>query len=323
MIKKYREVDWLSWREIWRCMWRNHTVLYREYRRNKKRWGHYDPHYATNRAKQRTYGKKKQSKKIRMHNELEQYVITYLRLWWTAETISWRRNNHIKKQYPELPSISSASIRRFVESRYGSWLKHDLTQSKLLKHYKKKSILWKRKWGKIKHRIFIDERPDMVWEKKEWGHCEVDFIESVKEDTTVILVVIEKMTRVRRAILLPNKNSNVVQSWLSMIIKKFNLQSMTFDNDNWFAKHYMLWISTYFCHTYSSREKWQVERWNRWYRKFFPKKTILKNISQEHLDLASNYLNSYPLKCLNYLSPHEIYLQISPKVKQKINLVLQ
>lgn len=323
MIKKYREIDKLSWRTIWTIIWRDHTVLYKEYHRNKKRWWHYDAVYATMRAKQRTYGKRKQCKKIRMNNSLELFIITHLRIWWTPEIIAWRRNKYVHTYHPQMPSISSISIRRFIDSRYGSWLKYTLIQQKLLKRYKQKARLWKRKWWKIKYRVFIDKRPDTVWRKVERWHCEVDFIESIKEDTTVILVVIEKMTRMRRAVLLPNKNSMIVYSRLSVLISTYNLKSMTFDNDNWFAKHYQLWIATYFCHTYSSREKWQVERSNKWYRKFFPKKTILKNISQELLDLASNYLNSYPLKCLDYVTPYEMYLQIYPKVNQKLSLVLQ
>lgn len=40
------------------------------------------------------------------------------------------------------------------------------------------------------------------------------------------------MTRMRRAVLLPNKNSDIVQVRLSVLIDKFDLHSMTFDNDN-------------------------------------------------------------------------------------------
>jgi IS30 family transposase len=95
---------------------------------------------------------------------------------------------------------------------------------------------------------------------------------------------------------------------------------MTFDNDNWFARHYALWIPTYFCHTYSSREKWQVENANRGYRKFFPKKTELKNISQKDLDLATDYLNNLPMKCLSYLTPREYIKEFN--VNLNTNLLL-
>jgi IS30 family transposase len=107
---------------------------------------------------------------------------------------------------------------------------------------------------------------------------------------------------------------------LQKIIKDNNIKSMTFDNDNWFAKHYALWIPTYFCHTYSSREKWQIENSNRGYRKFFPKWTILKNISQDDLNEATNYLNNLPMKCLSYLTPYEYINQFI--VNLNTNLIL-
>jgi IS30 family transposase len=157
--------------------------------------------------------------------------------------------------------------------------------------------------------VFIDLRPVIIGQKQEIWHFEVDFIESVKWDSTVILTLIDKCSRKKYAYLLPDRKSDRVFKILISAIQDNSIESMTFDNDNGFAKHYKLWISTYFCHTYSSREKWQVENGNRGYRKFFPKKTILKNISQEDLDVATNYLNNLPMKCLSYLTPDEYYNQ--------------
>ena len=307
----------MSWRKIWSILWRDHSVLSRERKRNKKRWWHYDAEYASKRAKQRTYWKKKQCKTIRLNTELEDYIHKKLQQWRTAEAVAGRWNNiermKLQSIHWELPTTSWPSIRRYIDSIYGSYLKYHLKQLRLLKKYKKKAKRGKRQWWNIQWGVFINERPMIIWMKKERWHCEVDFIESTIWDTTVLLVVIEKMTRMRRAVKLPRADSVLVEKCLQQLIDKQLLLSMTFDNDTSFALHYQLSIPTYFCHTYSSREKWQVERWNRWYRKFFPKKTELKNISQKDIDRASNYLNNYPLKCLGYRTPLEEYMMVTNK----------
>lgn len=306
-IKNLRERKKYSRRKIGWMLWRDHTVLMKEYKRNKKRWWSYDPKYADHKAYVRVHFKKKQCKKIRMNSVLEKYIVEKLEVWRSAEKVAGRRNKVDMKKFNETEKVSWISIRRYIDSRFGSYLKYILIQEKKLKKYKKRAKRWKRQWGKIKNRTFIDVRPMIIGQKLELWHLEVDFIESVKGDSTVFLVCIDKTWRKKYAIKLPDKKSNRVFDALKQIIKEHDIKSMTFDNDNGFAKHYNLWIPTYFCHTYSSREKWQVENANRSYRKFFPKKTKLKNISQADLDLATDYLNNLPMKCLNYLTPNEYF----------------
>jgi len=307
-MKNLREKKKYSRRKIADILWRDHTVLMREYKRNRKRWWSYDPKYADHKAYVRAHFKKKQCKKIRMNNVLEKYIIKKLEVGRTAERVAGRWNNVDRKIFNETEVISWISIRRYINSRFWSYLKYVLIQEKKLRKYKKKAKHWKRQWGKIKNRIFIDLRPIIIGLRTEIWHLEVDFIESIKWDSSVLLTCLDKTSRKKYAVRLPDKKSDRVFSALKEIIKDHNIKSMTFDNDNWFARHYNLWIPTYFCHTYSSREKWQVENANRSYRKFFPKKTELKNISQKDLDLATDYLNNLPMKCLSYLTPNE-YLE--------------
>lgn len=314
-IKYLRDKKHYSRRAIGEILWRNHSVLSREYKRNKKRWGYYDPGYADHKAYRRKYEKRKQSKTIRSNDVLECYVISHLEIWRSAEQVAWRWNSIDRKLYYQTITISWLSIRRYIDSKFWSYLKYTLIQEKKLKRYKKKAKHGKRQWGTIKNRVFIDVRPQIISQKTELWHVEVDFIESTKDDTTVILTIIDKCSRKKYAYLLDDRTSERVYMVLRQLITEHQIQSMTFDNDNWFAKHYQLWIPTYFCHTYSSREKWQIEYGNRWYRRFFPKWTILKNISQEDVQEATNYLNTLPLKCLLYLCSLEYHNQKISHVK--------
>ena len=135
LIKKFRDKEWLSRRKIWEKLWRDHSILHKEYHRNKKRWWHYDPEYAQLRTKQRTYFKKKQTNKIRKNTVLELYILNHLELWKTAECIAWRRNKHDKQKNNQDMTISWLSIRRYINWRYWNYIKYTLLQAKNLKKY--------------------------------------------------------------------------------------------------------------------------------------------------------------------------------------------
>lgn len=315
-----------SWREIWEIMKVDFTVLYKEYKRNKKRWGVYDSKLAQQKTYQRNHYKKKECKTIRMYNVLEDYILKHLEWWWSSETIAWRWNK-IDKYLTEyslkiiLPKITWITIRRYIHSKYGYWIKDYMTHNKLLKRVKKKQKHEKRKGWNIQHRVFIDSRPLICSYPTTIWHFECDFIVSKKWDNAVIMTLIDKFSRFKIAVKLPSRDSIVVFNTLKELIKKYHIISITFDNDLWFALHYKLWINSYFCHTYSSREKWQVERGNRSYRIFFPKWTELSQITQEEIDKVSEILNNTPMKCLNYQTPKEVWEKEIKRNNEKITVV--
>jgi transposase, IS30 family len=311
-----------SWREIWTMLNRDHTVVMREFKRNRKRWWYYDAKTAMVKAKQRTYFKKKSCNKIRMDDILNKYILEHLEIWWSAEATAWRRNTRERLKYNDWETVCWMTIRRYIDGKYWSYIKYHMQQMKMLKKYKKKATRWKRQWGGIKNRIFINDRPKIIADKIEWWHFECDFIESIDWDKTVILVLIDKFTRLRIWFKLENKKSETVKYILISAIQQWKTKSITFDNDLSFSEHYTLGIPTYFCHTYSSREKGQVERWNRGYRIFWPKKTELKLISEEDLNKAIDRMNNYPLKCLWYMTPYEKFEEIKARDKLWIEITI-
>lgn len=306
-IHYLRDEEWYTRRQIEQIMWVDHSVLIREYHRNQKRWWSYDPKYAQIRTKQRTYYKKKQCQKIRMNNALEDYVYAKLEIWWTAEAVAGRRSKHDNKLFNSTLTISWASIRRYIDSRYGSYIKFHLIEINRLNTYKKRAKRGKREGGKISNRVFIDLRPRYISHPITIWHYECDFIVSTKWDKCVLMTLIDKFSRKTIAIKMDNKNSDEVLKVLKRLVRKYRMKSITFDNDTSFAKHRQLGMPTFFCHTYSSREKWQVELCNRLYRLFFPKWSELQLVNQEKVDEATEYHNNYPMKCLGYLTPNEVF----------------
>jgi IS30 family transposase len=231
---------------------------------------------------------------------LEYMIRRYLKEWWSAEMISMR----LEKEYKY--KLAGITIRRYVDSRFWYDIKEYLVREWHLKKYRKRNV---EKWSRIIKRVSIDMRALYISNPWEVWHYECDFIESIRGDKTVILRLIDKYSRRRIAIKLENKWAELVRDQIKECIERYRIRSITFDNDLSFALHWQLWVETYFCHPYSSREKWLVEWSNSEYRKPRPKKTALKNISQFDIDKYTNYLNNRPMKCLQWKSAYEVNFQ--------------
>ncbi|WP_413813333.1 transposase, partial [Lacticaseibacillus paracasei] len=64
----------------------------------------------------------------------------------------------------------------------------------------------------------------------------------------------------------------------------------------------------YFAHAYSPHERGSNENRNRVLRRFIPKGQAIEELSDHKLIQINWYLNSRPLKCLNWHTPIEIFL---------------
>lgn len=292
-----------SKREISRKLWRHVKTICEEIKRNSVRWK-YIAHKADNKAKNRRKSAKKIMKKIRANDRLERYIRTKIKDYRSPEMVAWRRN----KENPE-ETISVVSVYQYIYSKFGYGLVEYLYSHRWWRKRRK----WYHKNSKnhIKNRVFVDARPEKISQLKEFWHREADLIVWPQWTTEALLVIIEKVTRKKVAIKLPNKIAETVENVLKEQIEKRNIKSITFDNGVEFSNHYKLWIPTYFSHPYHSWEKAQIERGNRDYRRFFPKWTLRKKIPQKEIDKITNKLNNMPMKVLYFNTPNETFSKYS------------
>ena len=68
-------------------------------------------------------------------------------------------------------------------------------------------------------------------------------------------------------------------------------------------------VPLYFTHAYSPHERGSNENRNRVLRRFIPKGQPIDEITDDELIQINWYLNSRPLKCLNWQTPIEIFLR--------------
>jgi len=256
---------------------------------------------AIRRAYWKQYRKKRNCNKVACDPHISKFVEKHLPLGWSPESISVRL-----KQQSGLKYASEKSIRKYIAERSGL----------------ERFLFWNRndhKSGrKRENKIYLTD-PDRKWIETRptealytYGHWEMDFIVS-KHNSWVLLVCVEKYSKLLKLALLPNRQNDLVNETLVSMFGNHMPLSITTDNDIAFGKwkelEVMLDTEIYFCHPYHSWEKGLVENSNRWIREFIPKGTDLKSVPVEFLLDIENYFNHKPRVCLDGLTSYEVMME--------------
>ena len=165
--------------------------------------------------------------------------------------------------------------------------------------------------GKIKGRVDITQRPDIVNKRLRIGDWEVDSVIGCMNQSSIVTLV-ERVSRYTTIIKVHSKEAVEVANAIVNRCKANNLpvETITGDKGLEFAGHihiaHKLGIDFYFTHPYCSWEKGTNENTNGLTRQYFPKKTDFNLISQEMLDKVEKELNNRPRSCLKFNSPSEI-----------------
>ena len=164
----------------------------------------------------------------------------------------------------------------------------------------------------------IEERPDAVDTREEFGHWETDLVigqKSGKDD--VLLTLLERKTRDFSIIRLPDKSSDSVlnafqkiQSELGDYFSKV-FRSITTDNGSEFSRMAELeagiGTKVYFTHPYTSCEKGSIENHNGLIRRFIPKGKRIADYSEDDILAVELWANNLPRKILGYKTPDEAF----------------
>lgn len=165
--------------------------------------------------------------------------------------------------------------------------------------------------GAILNRKHISERPAVIEQRKRIGDLEADLMMG-KDHKSALLVLTDRTTLITMIDKLQGKTSLEVTQKIIERLSRFNssyVKTITFDNGKEFAGHTeiakILNLKTYFTTPYTSQEKGTVENRIGVIRRFFPKKTDLRNVTNERIKQVELSINNRPIRKFNYLSPIE------------------
>jgi IS30 family transposase len=301
-----------SLREIGRRLNRSVSTISDEIKRNSLSSG-----YRAISAQEISARRNKHSRKhnARKSIAITNYVVDKLRSGWSPEQISGR----LKKENNDKTVICHETIYQLI---YASENKPEELEQYLTRHHKyrsRKKYNWLPRRG-INGRVSIHERPKYINNKKVFGHWETDVVEG-KNHNGGMQTMLERKTRYYQAKLIENIDSTNGLNAQKVLLSKYPLEatkSVTMDNGKENFDHKKLneiGIKTYFCDPYCSWQKGSNENHNGILRRYIPKKTDTKTITQFELDAILEEINNRPRKCLKYETSAEAFRRELKSIK--------
>lgn len=310
-IEYYLNFKRLSLHDIAGFINRNVSIVSREIKRNKPQFSPYNAELAQKAAERKR--KITNTKKLEKCEPLKKYVREKLNEDWSPEQIAGRLAEHPP---PELKKARTKTV--CAETIYQHIYDQDDGEDRLYHHLRRNQPK-RQKQGKRKYRAQIipdrtpiDQRPETINNKERYGDMETDLVlgRYAKE---AIQTAYERKAMYTILQKLASKKAEEAKDALAETIETFPpnfVKSITYDNGSENTKHTELKrdyaLETFFCDTYAAWQKGGVENLNGLIRQYIPKKTDLRNVSQEQLKFVEKRLNTRPRKSLNYLTPSEV-----------------
>ena len=255
--------------------------------------------------------------KLRKYKQMAQFIEDKIKIdKWAPDVIVGFMETHNYFSKTGFCPISTPTIYNAIRLKI---IDVSLTDTRRMKekpkyHYKDKASL-----PASKLPYSIDNRPEKINNRSEFGHFEIDtVIGTSKGKHECLLTMTERKTKFEMIFKISSKSSedivNKINQIKSFMKKYYNkvFKSFTTDNGPEFSDFLNIIkdskTSIYFCHPYCSGEKGTNEKQNSMIRYFIPKKTLIENYSCEDINNIATWMNNYPRKSLNYKTPLEALL---------------
>ena len=292
------------------------STIYRELERNTAKRGRTAGEYvATNAQRRADERHKSKPKEILLTESMKKRIAGLLRKErWSPELISERLSLQ-----GEI-CVSHETIYQWIWEMIKSKKRSNAEYSDLYKYLRHEGRRQKRgntkdKRGVIKGRVGIEERPSVVDERLRIGDIEVDLMMG-SNHKSALLVMTDRASLITMIERLSGKSASEVYEKMKKRLTNFSsswVKTLTFDNGKEFALHQeigpLLNAKTYFTRPYTSQDKGTVENRIGVIRRFFPKKTDLRKISDERIKEVERLLNYRPVRKFNYKNPIEVLLE--------------
>ena len=163
--------------------------------------------------------------------------------------------------------------------------------------------------------LSIDERPEVINSREEFGHWEIDTVVGTKDSSEVLLTLDERTTRYRHIIKISSRSAKAVEEGIRQLQASYGerfrsvFRSITSDNGSEFTSLPQLLPSTpiYYAHPYSAYERGLNEKQNSLIRRFFPKGRSLDGVSPDAIQRVQDWINRMPRKSFSYASATELF----------------
>jgi IS30 family transposase len=235
-------------------------------------------------------------------------IETKLRLDWSPEQISgW-----LQRLYAIQVSHEWIYQHILVDKQAGGELyRHLRCQKKRRKRYGSYD-----RRGKLPNRVSIEERPMIVEQRQRIGDWEVDTIVG-KGHHQGIVTLIDRKSRFALLSKVEQRTADQVSHAMIDLLLPVSdrLHTITADNGKEFAEHervaHELQVDFFFAHPNTAWERGANENMNGLVRQYIPKKRNFASVTNVELIQIMKRLNHRPRKCLDFMSPFEVFFDQS------------
>lgn len=257
----------------------------------------YDPLKADAKARLRKRMRRLEWSKIEQNPSLKKLVIEKLEEGWNPDEIAgWLER--MKKPY-----VSKTAIYDWLRTSRGE------RYCELLYSKRKRVVHRKGKKTKrviIPNRVGIERRNRGATNRTHYGHWEADTVVGRKGTPGGVKVVSERKSRLvlvqKVKTMRPSEHAETEQEMLEFV----KVKSVTYDNGIENREYEKLGVPSFFCRPYASWQKGSVENANKMLRRYFPKGTDWREVTQKQIDQAVRLINNKPRKILGYRSALEV-----------------
>jgi IS30 family transposase len=289
-------------REISKVIGKHKSTISRELERNCGLRG-YRPKQAHRKALCR-----RNHSHYRILPETWDQIETKLRLDWSPEQVSgWLSKYHAIQ-------VSHEWIYQHIlmDKQVGGELyRHLRCQKKRRKRYGSYD-----RRGKLPNRVSIEKRPAIVEQRQRIGDWEVDTIIG-KGHHQAIITLIERKSRFALLRKVEQRTAGQVSNALIDLLQPVadRLHTITADNGKEFAEHervaHELQVDFFFAHPNAAWERGANENMNGLVRQYIPKERNFASVADVELIQIMKRLNYRPRKCLDFMSPIDVFFNQS------------
>lgn len=207
----------------------------------------------------------------------------------------------------------------------------NISEKNLLRKGRRRKITsqWRAERRKMPLARCIDERPEKVNERVEFGHWEMDTVKGKAGTPACLLVLTERKTRYEIIRHMQNGTQEEVGKALDKLEKSHKsfdrvFKTITCDNGVEFLNSSIVERSCkrggkvrtflYYCHPYSSYERGSNENANSIIRRMIPKGTDISKFSRKYIAGVEAWMNNYPRRILSYKSSAEAFQEELQKI---------
>ena len=239
---------------------------------------------------------------LQQGTEAWDFIVDGLNRYWSPETICGRWH----AVYPDRKRLCISTIYRYIKQKKFP----QITAKQHLRRRGKRKQTRNANYNSIQPDRIIPEWPKEIKERSRIGDWEGDTVYGAV-GKGLLVTMVDRKTRYLLVGKIANRTADLTEETICGLFEDMPVKSISLDNGSEFANfrniEHKVNAPVYFAEPHKQWQRGTNENTNDILRFFFPKGTDFLSVPDEMITAVVSLINSRPRKCLNWLSPFELF----------------